>query len=114
MEKVVLEELMNLLGNKYLAANIASQRARQLNAGMRVTIKTNSLKHPSIALEELVAGKLWYKPLPGGTKLDRALYPNREVDEEIDQEFRNQVRFISRREEQEMDKASQVTEDTNE
>jgi DNA-directed RNA polymerase omega subunit len=48
----------NLLGfdNKYRLVNVAAQRARQINEGVEVYVRTQS-KHPlQIALEEIAAG----------------------------------------------------------
>jgi DNA-directed RNA polymerase omega subunit len=100
----MIEDLEAIVGNKYLAANIAARRARQLNTGVRPKIKTNHIKHPTIALEELATGELEYKLLPHDVKPDRALYPSREVDEEISEEFRKQVQFVTEEEERRMDK----------
>ncbi|HID55226.1 TPA: DNA-directed RNA polymerase subunit omega [Candidatus Poribacteria bacterium] len=112
MRNVMIEDLEEIIGNKYLAANIAARRARQLSIGVRPRIKTNHIKHPTIALEELAAGELEYKLLPRETKPDKALYPSREVDEEISEEFRKQMRFVTEKEEKRMDKEALEFEDT--
>ncbi|RKY04219.1 DNA-directed RNA polymerase subunit omega [Candidatus Poribacteria bacterium] len=93
MRNVLIEDLLSI-GNKYLAANIASRRARQLNAGERPRIKTSHIKPATIALEELAAGALEYRVLPHEPRPDRRLYPAREVDEEIAREFKERERFI--------------------
>jgi DNA-directed RNA polymerase omega subunit len=60
---VFLEDLMKIVENKYIAANIAAKRARWLNEKKRLpTIKTDAIKDTTIALEELLANKLDYRP----------------------------------------------------
>ena len=47
-------------GNKYTLVNVASMRARQINDGVEVYVKTRS-KHPlQVALEEISAGYVGY------------------------------------------------------
>jgi DNA-directed RNA polymerase omega subunit len=55
--KYIAENYMkNFRGNKYLLVNVASQRARQINDGVEVYVKTTS-RHPlDVALEEIKAG----------------------------------------------------------
>ena len=48
--------MKNFKGNKYLLVNVAAQRARQINDGVEVYVKTRD-KHPlDIALEEIRQG----------------------------------------------------------
>lgn len=64
MDAVIFEDLMEIIGNKYIAANVAAKRARWLNEKKRFpTIKTDALKETTIALEELLANKLDYRPI---------------------------------------------------
>ena len=61
-DAVILEDFMEIIENKYIAANMAAKRARWLNEKKRLpTIKTDALKETTIALEELLANKLGYK-----------------------------------------------------
>ncbi|HIE27259.1 TPA: DNA-directed RNA polymerase subunit omega [Candidatus Poribacteria bacterium] len=85
---VILEDLMNIIDNKYLAANIAAKRARWLNEKKRLpSIKTDALKDTTIALEELLANKLAYRPIqPEEVKKIEELIPSPESDEEEVQE----------------------------
>jgi DNA-directed RNA polymerase omega subunit len=47
-------------GNKYTLVNVASMRARQINDGVEVYVKTRN-KHPlQVALEEIAAGYVGY------------------------------------------------------
>lgn len=62
-EVIMLEDLEEIVSNKYLAVNIAARRARQLNEGERPTIKTGVVKPSTIALRELVEGKLEFRVL---------------------------------------------------
>lgn len=55
---ITTEDLEGIIDNKYLAVLIAAKRARQLNQGMLPSLKTNALKETTVALQELVAGKL--------------------------------------------------------
>lgn len=64
--EVMLEDLMKIISNKYLAVNIAARRARQLNEGAVTTVETDAAKKPTIALEELFAEKLNYQILQRG------------------------------------------------
>lgn len=59
------ENLENLTENKYLLVNVAAFRARQINDGVEVYVKTRS-RHPlHIALEEILEGYITYS-LGGG------------------------------------------------
>ena len=58
----VLEDLMKVIENKFLATNVAAKRARWLNDKKRLpTIKTDAFKSTTIALEELLENKLNYQ-----------------------------------------------------
>ena len=58
---IMLEDLEGVIENKYLAVNVAARRARQLNEGERALIQTNMVKPSTIALQELIQGKLEYR-----------------------------------------------------
>jgi len=47
-----------LADTKFRLVHIASQRVRQLSAGVPLQVATRSIKDTTIALEEIVAGKL--------------------------------------------------------
>lgn len=52
-------EMKDFLGDtKFRLVHIASQRVRQLSAGVPLQVATRSIKDTTIALEEAVAGKL--------------------------------------------------------
>lgn len=63
-----LEELLVGKGNRYRLAVIAAKRARELNAGAPALIESEARKTTSLALEEVLRGKIKYqrkaKPLP--------------------------------------------------
>jgi len=64
MAVIYLEDILNRIGNKYLAVNVAAQRARELNEkGISMLLMGNAPKPVTVALEELVAGKLAVKAL---------------------------------------------------
>ncbi len=53
-------EFTDFIGNKYTLVNVAAMRARQINDGVEVYIKTRS-KHPlQVALEEISEGYVGY------------------------------------------------------
>jgi DNA-directed RNA polymerase omega subunit len=64
MSVVYLEDVIKIVGNKYLAINIAAQRARQLNEkGIPLFTQAAPRKPASLAIEELVEGKIGYTEL---------------------------------------------------
>ena len=64
MSVVYLEDIMKIVGNKYLAINIAGQRARQLNEkGIPLFTRVVPRKPAPLAVEELVEGKIGYNEL---------------------------------------------------
>ncbi len=65
-DQVMLEDIMKVINNKYLAVNIAARRARLLNEGAVTAVKTNAVKATTIALEELLAEKLEHQILHRG------------------------------------------------
>ncbi len=56
-----LEELLKGKGNRYRLAVVASKRARELNAGAPALIKSEAKKTTSLALEEVLQGKIKYE-----------------------------------------------------
>jgi DNA-directed RNA polymerase omega subunit len=60
---IYLEDVIKIIGNKYLAINIAAKRARELNEKGISLLNISSRKPASVALEELIEGKIDYKEL---------------------------------------------------
>jgi len=56
-----LEELLTGKGNRYRLAVIASKRARELNAGAPALIESEVRKTTSLALGEVLQGKIKYE-----------------------------------------------------
>ncbi len=56
-----LEELLTGKGNRYRLTIIASRRARELNAGAPALIESEARKTTSLALEEVLQGKIKYE-----------------------------------------------------
>ncbi|MDE0186297.1 MAG: DNA-directed RNA polymerase subunit omega [Candidatus Poribacteria bacterium] len=61
MSVVYLEDIEDLVGNKYLAVNVAARRARQLNEKGIPILKFNVRKPASVALQALVEGEIDYQ-----------------------------------------------------
>ncbi len=55
-----LEELLEGKGNRYRLVVVASKRARELNAGAPALIESEAKKRTSLALEEVLQGKIKY------------------------------------------------------
>lgn len=55
-----LNDLAKVGDSRYTLAILAAKRSRQLIEGSKPLIETNSTKPVSIALEEIVAGKVKY------------------------------------------------------
>lgn len=61
MIKPSLDQLVERVDAKYTLVIIAARRARDLQAGMPKQVDSRSNKPVTIALEELVAGKLFFE-----------------------------------------------------
>ena len=61
MSVVYLEDIEDLVGNKYLAVNVAARRARQLNEKGIPILNLNVRKPASVALKALVDGEIDYQ-----------------------------------------------------
>ena len=61
MSVVYLEDIEDLVGNKYLAVNVAARRARQLNEKGIPILNLNVRKPASVALKALVEGEIDYQ-----------------------------------------------------
>lgn len=57
-----LDGLLQRVGSKYLAVILAAKRARQIVHGAVPLVETPAVKPVSIALEELIQGRLEYRP----------------------------------------------------
>lgn len=61
MAMVYLEDILEIVENKYLAVNIAAQRARQLNEREFALLSSSTRKPATVATEELIEGKIGYR-----------------------------------------------------
>lgn len=55
-----INELSNIADSRYTLVMLAAKRSRQLVDGAKPLIETNSTKPVSIAIEEIVEGKITY------------------------------------------------------
>jgi DNA-directed RNA polymerase omega subunit len=94
---ITTEDLEGIIDNKYLAVLIAAKRARKLNQGVLPSLKTNALKETTVALQELVAGKLDYveRKHPVEKRLDASSVFNLEsaVEDEVEDEI-SDVQYV--------------------
>lgn len=79
-----LEKLLAGQGNRYRLAVIASKRARELNAGAPALIESEAQKTTSLALGEVLQGKIKYerrvKPPPKEAQEEKLLPPLKEKE----------------------------------
>ncbi len=61
MSMIYLEDIIKIVDNKYLAVNMAAQRARQLNEREFALLNSTTRKPASVATEELIEGKIGYR-----------------------------------------------------
>jgi DNA-directed RNA polymerase omega subunit len=61
MSVIYLEDIEDIVGNKYLAVNVAARRARQLNEKGLPILKFDVRKPASVALRALVEGEIDYQ-----------------------------------------------------
>ena len=77
-----LEKLLTGQGNRYYLAVVASRRARELNAGTPALIESEVQKTTSLALEEVLRGKIKWKkkakPSPKKAQEEKPL-PEKEI-----------------------------------
>ncbi len=87
---VFLEDIMNAMENKYLASNVAAKRARQLNERSVIPeVSTDAIKETTIALEELLAGILYYQAPQAETPStieDLLKFEEPQPEEEVEEE----------------------------
>ena len=62
MAQVPIEELLKQCGSIYRLVILAAKRAKELAEGAPPLVETSHRKVTSIALEEIVQGKVLYKP----------------------------------------------------
>mgnify|MGYP000852635530 CR=1 FL=1 len=55
-----INELSNIADSRYTLVMLTAKRSRQLVEGAKPLIETNSTKPVSIAIEEIVEGKITY------------------------------------------------------
>lgn len=64
MLKPAMTELMKRVGNRYLLVNLAAQRARDISQEAEITGNPLPDKAVKMALDEIAAGTIVYKPGP--------------------------------------------------
>ena len=62
MAQVAIEELLKRCGSVYRLVILASKRAKEIAEGAPPLVETPHRKVTSIALEEILQGKVLYKP----------------------------------------------------
>ncbi|MCM8783861.1 MAG: DNA-directed RNA polymerase subunit omega [Candidatus Omnitrophica bacterium] len=68
MSYVPIEKILKNVGSIYKAVNLASKRAVELNEGAPKLANIESSKISTIALEEIIQGKISYKKTKQGEK----------------------------------------------
>jgi DNA-directed RNA polymerase subunit omega len=53
-----LEKCLEQISNRYILVVLAAKRSRQLNRGAQPQVETKRRKWTSVALEEVIAGKI--------------------------------------------------------
>lgn len=56
-----LEKALEQISNRYVLVVLAAKRSRQLNRGAQPQVETKRRKWTSVALEEVIAGKVQLK-----------------------------------------------------
>ena len=78
-----LEELLVGKGNRYRLVVVASKRARELNAGASPLLESEAQKTPTLALEELLQGKIKYeRRAKPPTKLEKKVLSKKKEDKD--------------------------------
>ena len=68
MSQVPIEELLERCGSVYRLVILAAKRAKEISEGAPQLVEASHRKVTSIALEEILQGKVLYKPdEPGGS-----------------------------------------------
>ena len=68
MPMVYLEDIVKIVGNKYLAVNMAAQRARQLNEKGLSILGPSTRKPAPVAIRELVEGQIAHRSADSTTQ----------------------------------------------
>ncbi len=63
MAQVPIEELLKRSGSVYRLVILAAKRAKELADGSAPLVETSQRKVTSVALEEILQGKVLYKPV---------------------------------------------------
>ncbi len=63
-----IDELFEKVDSKYTLVIMAAKRGRQIRDGSKPMAECESRKEVSIALHEIVTGKIEYERVRGGTK----------------------------------------------
>ena len=80
MTQMAIEELLKQCGSVYKLVILASKRAKELSDGAPSLVETQQRKVTSIALEEILQGRVLYhieEPAGGAGKRGRARPPKR-------------------------------------
>jgi DNA-directed RNA polymerase subunit omega len=67
-----LERCLDQISNRYLLVVLAAKRSRQLNRGSAAQVESRRKKWTSVALEEVIAGKVQGKRAEAGPGLPAA------------------------------------------
>ena len=62
MAQVPIEELLKRCGSVYRLVILAAKRAKEISEGSPALVETHQKKVTSVALEEILQGKVLYKP----------------------------------------------------
>ena len=85
MSMVYLEKILKVVDNKYLAVNMAAQRARQLNEREFALLSSATRKPATVATEELVEGKIGYRNAdPAAQNSDELLIFSADLNEAVE------------------------------
>ena len=98
MAMIYLEDILKVVDNKYLAVNMAAQRARQLNEREFALLSATTRKPATVATTELIEGKIGCRKadptaqdsndlLIFSTDLDEAVEDDEELAEIIQPEY---------------------------
>ncbi len=79
----LLEKCLEQISNRYLLVVLAAKRSRQLNRGAQPQVESKRKKWTSVALEEVIAGKVQPKR-PEEAPKDAPKEPKTEVPSAVD------------------------------
>jgi DNA-directed RNA polymerase subunit omega len=91
MARVTVEDCTKNIRNRFNLVVIASQRAREILSGAKITVRSNNDKVPVIALREIAASSVGFDEIyDRAIKKYRRYNPNEEsldlLDENVDEE----------------------------